>query len=61
MGLGGESVMMAEPTEPIDGGENGKGQKVWDDETEQVQYNYRYYIIYGIYTVYNILNIVYFI
>ena len=33
---------MTEPSEPIDGGENG-GQKVWDDEDEAVAYNYRYF------------------
>ena len=41
LGIGGESVAMTEPSEPIDGGENG-GQKVWDDEDEAVAYNYRY-------------------
>jgi hypothetical protein len=42
MGLGGdEAVMMSEPSEPINDSENG-GQKVYDDETEIVTYNYRY-------------------
>ena len=41
MGLGGEeSIVMTEPSEPVDGGESG-GQKVWDDEGDQVAYNYR--------------------
>ena len=39
MGLG-ESVVMAEPSEPIDN-EKGDAQHVWDDEEEAVQYNYR--------------------
>ena len=44
MGLGQtDTVIMTEPSEPMDGGESGKdGQKVWDDESEGVQYNYRY-------------------
>ena len=42
MGLGTETVVMTEPSQPLDGGESGKGQKVWDDEEEAVQYNYRY-------------------
>lgn len=40
MGLGQESVAMTEPSEPIDAGESGGAQKVWDDEEEQVNYNY---------------------
>ena len=41
MGLGGDDgVMMTEPSEPINDSENG-GQKVYDDETEMVTYNYR--------------------
>ena len=42
LGIGGESVAMTEPSEPIDGGESG-GQKVWDDEDEAVAYNYRFF------------------
>jgi len=42
LGIGGESVAMTEPSEPIDGGENG-GQKVWDDEDEAVAYNYSFF------------------
>ena len=41
MGIGGDTVMMTEPSEPLDGGEDGKGQKVWDDESDSVAYNYR--------------------
>jgi len=43
MGLGTETVVMTEPSQPLDGGESGKGQKVWDDEEETVQYNYSYF------------------
>lgn len=42
MGLG-DTVVMTEPSEPIDN-EKGDGQHVWDDEEESVQYNYRYYL-----------------
>jgi hypothetical protein len=40
LGLGGDSVIMSEPSAPIDGGEKGT-QNVWDDEEDQVAYNYR--------------------
>ena len=40
MGLGGDEVIMTEASEPINDSENG-GQKVYDDESEIVTYNYR--------------------
>merc|ERR1719361_237105 len=42
MGLGGDEVIMTEASEPINDSENG-GQKVYDDESEIVTYNYSFF------------------
>lgn len=60
MGLGQESVAMTEPSEPIDAGESGGGQKVWDDEEEQVNYNYSWaHFQFSLATLYIMMTLTY--
>ena len=60
MGLGGESVQMTEPSEPIDAGESGHGQKVWDDEEDQVNYNYSWaHFQFSLATLYIMMTLTY--
>ena len=60
MGLGQESVAMAEPSEPIDTGESGHGQKVWDDEEEAVNYNYSWaHFQFSLATLYIMMTLTY--
>merc|ERR1712106_10742 len=60
MGLGGESVAMTEPSEPIDAGESGHGQKVWDDEEDQVNYNYSWaHFQFSLATLYIMMTLTY--
>ena len=60
MGLGQESVAMTEPSEPIDAGESGHGQKVWDDEEEAVNYNYSWaHFQFSLATLYIMMTLTY--
>jgi len=58
MGLG-ETVVMTEPSEPIDN-EKGDGQHVWDDEEESVQYNYSYFhFVFSLASLYVMMTLTY--
>ena len=47
-------------SEPIDAGERGGGQKVWDDEEEQVNYNYSWaHFQFSLATLYIMMTLTY--